>query len=92
MRVPQIYDEFESPIIESKVIDLDYFEGRYENQYQFVFNGKHVVTFYVKDAKGNVEIKEIELTVQDGLISGAYNGDQLVCLKDAILVLQVQRI
>jgi len=90
VKLPEIYNEFESPMINSKAIDLEYSDEmeQYENQFQFLFNGRYIVTFFVKDIKGNAAIKEIELSVQNGLIPGDYNGDKQVSLMDAILALQ----
>ena len=89
-KLPETNKEFETPILDSKRLNLQFSNGvnTYENQYNFSYNGDYIITFYAKDTWDNVSVKEICLTVENGLIYGDINSDQSLNLIDAILALK----
>jgi hypothetical protein len=89
-KLPETNKEFETPILDSQRLDLLFSNGlnTYENQYNFSYNGDYIITFYAKDTWDNVSVKEICLTVENGLIYGDINSDQSLNLIDAILALK----
>jgi len=77
------------------LIDTDK-DGRYEEDYNnFVFNGNYRITFYARNANGNVSVSPATIVTvsggQDVNLAGPgdVNGDGNVDLSDAILILKV---
>ena len=87
---PETHEEFETPILDSQRLELQLSNGlnTYVNQYDFSYNGDYVIMLYVKDTWDNVSVKEICLTVENGLIFGDINSDKSLNLIDAILTLK----
>jgi hypothetical protein len=69
-------------------------DGRYEGGYSdFAYNGEYRITFYARNAKGNVSVSPATIvTVSAGqdvqAVPGDVNGDGFVTLSDAIIALR----
>jgi len=67
-------------------------DGRYEGIYgDFAYNGEYRITFYARNAKGNVSVSPATIVTVTGgqditLLPGDVNGDGFVTLSDAISV------
>jgi hypothetical protein len=69
-------------------------DGRYEGSYiYFAYNGEYRVTFYARNAKGNVSVSPGTIVTVSGgqdvqVVPGDVNGDGFVTLSDAIIALR----
>jgi hypothetical protein len=69
-------------------------DGRYEGEYSdFAFNGEYRITFYARNAKGNVTVSPATIVTVTGgqdvqAVPGDVNGDGFVTLTDAIIALK----
>jgi hypothetical protein len=67
-------------------------DGRYEGSYgDFGYNGEYRITFYARNAKGNVGVSPATIVTVSGgqdvqVVPGDVNGDGFVTLSDAISV------
>jgi hypothetical protein len=68
--------------------------GRYEGGYsEFAYNGEYRITFYARNAKGNVSVSPATIVTVTGgqdvqAVPGDVNGDGFVTLSDAIIGLK----
>jgi hypothetical protein len=69
-------------------------DGRYEGSYSnFAYNGEYRITFYARNAKGNVTVSPATIVTVSGgqdvqVVQGDINGDGFVTLIDAIIALK----
>jgi hypothetical protein len=69
-------------------------DGRYEGSYiYFAYNGEYRITFYARNAKGNVSVSPATIVTVTGgqdvqAVPGDVNGDGFVTLSDAIIAVR----
>jgi hypothetical protein len=69
-------------------------DGRYEGNYSdFAYNGEYRITFYARNAKGNVSVSAATIATVTGgqditVVPGDVNGDGFVTLTDAVIALK----